>query len=354
MKTLFHWRNLACMVGVAVLTGSVASVVKTRKESGPTPAANLAPADRGVITFGHVDVENGVTSLYPAQPGRVVSVQVKENEEVGAGAEILRLDDEFARHRVQEAEADLEAARAMLDQAHKAPEQQQTRLAQQRAALEAMRHRLAAARLTLEKKQDLAVKKLIPSAEPDVAEELVKEAEAGVQAEEQKLKELGLLDPQVEVRRAEANLSAKEAQLAEAQLALRECVLRAPSAGQVLRVLVSPGDMLGSQPRMPAVLFCPAGPRIVRAEVEQEFAGRVAVGQAVTIRDDSAAATTTWHGKVVRMSDWYTQRRSVLQEPLQFNDVRTKECLIVLDPGQELLSIGQRVRVFIGKQPSEN
>ena len=32
-------------------------------------------------------------------------------------------------------------------------------------------------------------------------------------------------------------------------------------------------------------------------------------------------------------------------EPLQFNDVRTLECIIELDPGQPLLRIGQRVRV---------
>jgi len=34
-----------------------------------------------------------------------------------------------------------------------------------------------------------------------------------------------------------------------------------------------------------------------------------------------------------------------LLEPLQFNDVRTLECIIDLDPGQPILRIGQRVRV---------
>ena len=36
-------------------------------------------------------------------------------------------------------------------------------------------------------------------------------------------------------------------------------------------------------------------------------------------------------------------------EPLQFNDVRTLECLIALNPGQPPLRIGQRVRVLIGR-----
>jgi hypothetical protein len=59
------------------------------------------------------------------------------------------------------------------------------------------------------------------------------------------------------------------------------------------------------------------------------------------------AAGPSWHGRVIRVSDWYTHRRSILQEPFQLNDVRTLECLIALDRGQQPLRIGQRVRVTI-------
>jgi hypothetical protein len=68
----------------------------------------------------------------------------------------------------------------------------------------------------------------------------------------------------------------------------------------------------------------------------------------VVIRDDSNAPAV-WRGRVTSLSDWYTQRRSILQEPLQLNDVRTLECLIAVDPDQAPLRIGQRVRVLIGK-----
>ena len=101
------------------------------------------------------------------------------------------------------------------------------------------------------------------------------------------------------------------------------------------------------QDKITGVLFCPDGPRLVRAEVEQEYASQVQVGQSATVQDDSGAAGT-WHGRVARLSDWYTRRRSTLDEPLQLNDVRTLECLIALDPGQPPLRIGQRIRVTIG------
>jgi hypothetical protein len=94
------------------------------------------------------------------------------------------------------------------------------------------------------------------------------------------------------------------------------------------------------------VIFCPSGSRIVRAEVEQEFARSLAMGQAASIRDDTNGEGN-WAGHVIRISDWYTQRRSIMQEALQYNDARTLECIIELDPNQPVLRIGQRVRVTL-------
>jgi len=54
-----------------------------------------------------------------------------------------------------------------------------------------------------------------------------------------------------------------------------------------------------------------------------------------------------WQGEVVRVSDWYAQRRSLLLEPLQFNDVRTLECIVQIDPSSSTPRIGQRVRVTL-------
>jgi multidrug resistance efflux pump len=198
----------------------------------------------------------------------------------------------------------------------------------------------------LARKQQLLKAQQITAEDVAMAEEQVKELEATERGAVQKLAELQATDPSVEVLRAEAEVNAAQARLDRARQALDECSLKAPVAGTVLRILVSPGDVLGGQPSKAAVLFCPAGPRLVRAEVEQEFAGRLAVSQPAVIEDD-AGAGTTWQGHVLRISDWYTQRRAVLQEHPPLNDVRTVECLIAVDKGPAPLRIGQRVRVTI-------
>jgi multidrug resistance efflux pump len=132
----------------------------------------------------------------------------------------------------------------------------------------------------------------------------------------------------------------------QAAQALAECSLRAPEAGTVLRVGAGKGDVLSGYAQQPAILFCGAGQRVVRAEVEQEFAGRVAVGQPAVVADDTRAGWR-WRGRVEWVADWYLPRRQALPDPSLFQDVRTVECLIRLDPGQPPLRIGQRVRVLI-------
>jgi multidrug resistance efflux pump len=122
--------------------------------------------------------------------------------------------------------------------------------------------------------------------------------------------------------------------------------LKAPRRGTVLRLLVGPGDVLSSGAKQPAVQFAVQGPQVVRADMEQEFVGRVAVGQAAHIQDETQLGRV-WKGKVERIANWVTQRRSVMHEPLEFTDVRTVEVVITLDSSQPPLRIGQRVRVRI-------
>src|SRR5205814_854177 len=103
--------------------------------------------------------------------------------------------------------------------------------------------------------------------------------------------------------------------------------------------------------KQPAVLFAADEPWIIRAEVDQEFAGAAAVGRAVRIQDD-VNASISFQGRVASTSDWYLQRRLVLQEPTRYNDTRTIECIISIDGNHPPLRIGQRVRVFFGAKTS--
>ena len=54
---------------------------------------------------------------------------------------------------------------------------------------------------------------------------------------------------------------------------------------------------------------------LIRAELEQKFARHVVVGLPALVEDDGPAGNT-WRGQVLRIADWYTQRRLINEEQL--------------------------------------
>jgi hypothetical protein len=105
--------------------------------------------------------------------------------------------------------------------------------------------------------------------------------------------------------------------------------------------MIAPGSPV------PYVVFAPAGPLVVRADLDQEFVGRVKHRMKVELRDEARANSPVWTGRVQAVSEYIAQKTSVTFEPGSFNDVRTAECVITIDPSAEELRIGQRMRVRI-------
>jgi HlyD family secretion protein len=353
VSIMFHARRFFWLLGLGLLVGTAAGAGwifnhSEAQEKAPAPKAD-AVGGGGVICLGYVDVEPGVAGLYPLHPGQVVQL-AEEGQHVSKGAILLQVDDGIPREDLRRAQAALDAARKNLEKAKLLPQQQKRLLEQLSAAVAAAQQQKVQAEKELALKKRAVKLATIPVEEQQVAEAKVAQAAALIRAAQAKLKEAQDAQPQLDVDLAQTDVEAKKALAAKAQLAVDQCQVKAPDDGEVLRVLTSVGETLGTTPKMPAIQFCPTGPkhpRIVRAEVQQEWAARVKVGQSVVIEDDSATALR-WPGRVKRLSDWFTHRRSIIQEPFQMNDVRTLECLVeITGPGPERPRIGQRMRVII-------
>jgi multidrug resistance efflux pump len=315
--------------------------------AGPTKAAERSQEPRDTFATAHVDVEGGVRYLYPTQHGRIAKLPVAEDEVVEEGTVLLQIDDRLQKAQQTEAEVALEAARERLKQAEQLIKRHQNELEVRKAAVDAASAKLGQARANAADVMRVYNEAKFGSKEKtEAVQRQVEEAEAGVRVEKGKLKVLRDTDPKAAVELARLDVKAKQAQLERANIAVAECQVKAPCQGKILRLLVSAGEVLGPNPRQAALVFCPAGQRIIRAEVEQEFARTLAKGMAAEIRDDvSSRHEMSWAGKVKRISDWFTARRSILLEPTQFNDVRTLEVILSVDDPKHLLRIGQKVSV---------
>jgi HlyD family secretion protein len=337
---------------VGILAASAAGLTAWGLTSRADAPATVNPTattrtDMHYNFMGFADLEQGVAPLYPLQPGRVIKVFAHDGDAVEEGAPLFTMNDKLAMDQIDAAEADLRDAQLQLEDAQKLTAQHALQIDGQKQAVEARKQEAAAGRAKADEAERFHGSQNASAEVARAAAAQAKGLEAAARGEETKLHMLELVDPSLAVRRAENAVEAKQSQLRKAKTGLRECTVWAPAKGVVERIEVSEGESLGPNPRQPAVMFAAEGPRIVRAEVEQEWAGHVALGASATIQDYSASGPT-WHGKVTRLSDWYTHRRSILLEPMQFNDVRTLESIITLDPGQPMVRIGQRMRVTLG------
>ncbi|OWK46516.1 HlyD family secretion protein [Fimbriiglobus ruber] len=336
---------------ILLLLGSIGGVAWWLKRPA-APAADAHPVeDPDVFCSGRVDAAGQVVALEPGQAGRVTEVLVAEGDSVVKGQDILRLDAATADARVAQAEAAVEGAQVDLDSALRDKERVPKQLEARATLVAAAGARVEAARKALQQRREQQQLTPLGRAEGEALDAQVRELELLEAAEREQLEDLKKIDPELRVRAARARLKAAGADRLLAAKARAECVLAAPMDGVVLRLQATPGGIVSPGSPFPAVTFAPAGPLVIRAEVDQESLGRVAKGMRAEAQDENRPDGPVWAGHVRNVSRWVAPRRTQVLEPGEISDVRTVECVIELDPAPagrgEALVIGQRMRVRI-------
>jgi multidrug resistance efflux pump len=319
------------------------------RPKGAEPLHGPELADLDVVCLGRVDGLLPVAALEPTIPGKVAEVFVSEGQSVKAGVKLLQLDDESLKFRVEEATAAVAAAQVDVEAAELDRMLQPRRKATLEAAVAAAAERVITARKLYDEKKTGKTFGTVTPAELIVAESEIRQLEQLEGVEKSRLEELKMADPGLRVRAAQSRRTMAEISLRQAEKAVRDCVMHAPTDGVVLRVQTSRGESVAPGGFHAPIVFRPDGPLVVRAELEQEFLGRVKQQMKATIRDDARADSPTWTGTVLHVGNWVARKRSILLDPGEINDVRTVECVIALDGSQAGLLVGQRMRVRIGK-----
>jgi multidrug resistance efflux pump len=349
-------------LGILLLVGMVVGAGWALNQAHPQPGPNGdAPvgsdALREVFCLGIVDVEDGVADLYPKQAGQVAEIAATrvrdkdgtERERVFKKGELLlRLHSEMADFQLSKARAALRAAEAELEAAKKLPEMQKIKLKIQQSVIAGHEHKKKQLEADLDRKKR-ALKENVGDVNKEVLaamQEGLAAVESEIQAEREKAELLKLDDPELHIRRAQAHVDAKRNDVKTAEQAVKDFRLVAPFDGTALRVLTHVGEMVVPSPKAPAIEFCPAVPRVVRAEVVQEWGQRVQVGQEAEVHDDVYNGPV-WRGRVKSLSPWYAKKRMTIIEPFMTNDVRTLECIVEFTGPPPPVRIGQRVRVKI-------
>ncbi len=357
-------RPLTWIFGVLLLLGSMglASFVLQSRPVGASGTQKnsseaVRGASRGLVCFGTVDVEGGLQPLWPTlfpQPMQISKVYPHhEGDFVKQGEPLVEFDATLAIQAVEEAKAGVDEANGKIAQAKQAIDNYELLVLQQQKALEAKQAELAAAQVGLEHLERLLMRQSGQTNDYEVrmTREKVHALEKAIEVEQLKLALAKASRPEAQLQQAEALLRSRTALLKKAEYALRECTLRAPSDGIILRSLVQPGMTVGPQSKQPLFWFQPKGELLVRAEVDQEFAHRVLPHQSAIIYDDTNSSIS-WKGTVTRIPESFLPKRTsiMMPDPFLVNEAKILEVLVRVEPLDKMpkLRIGQKVRVALG------
>lgn len=369
-------RLIPWALGVVLLVGAlVGSNSLLPKQGGSAPAnpPTGPKLDGGVIVLGTVDSDPQPVRVGPPGIGMqvaVVQVFVQDGSEVKEGDPLVQFEDGIFRAKLQQAQAELAAAQEDKTKAEAARKVHAITLVRQEDAIRQAEAEVKSAEEAIKVSRDkfeqvlnaernLSTGMPITEAEKQKRRDenvefirlasLVTGAKAKLADEKKKLESLELDPVEADVNRAAAQIAASQAKILEAQTYIDDCRVKAKRSGVVEHVFAAPGMTYGPSTRDPLLWLIPTGKRVVRAEVEAEFAYKVdgKAGSKVTVYDHHNSALS-YDGVVARISTAFLPKRTI-QDTITVNPTRVLECLVeVTDPappGKPPLRVGQPVRV---------
>lgn len=240
-------------------------------------------ARQPLTLYGNVDIRE--VNMGFRQPGRLMSVKVKEGDKVKKGQILALLDDVPYRHALAQAEAEVAKAQAELQKLEAGNRQQDIKVAA--AAVTKAQAVLQQSEAELKRQQQLvkagdASEKTLEQARRD------RDVAVASLASAQQTLSLQKSGARIEeIAAARANLQGAQAKLSQARTALNDTVLSAPDDAVVMSRVREPGSMLSTQDAVYTLSL--RKPVYVRAYVDEPALGKIAQGMRVFIYTDSSA-----------------------------------------------------------------
>jgi len=289
----------------------------TIPELSAPPVNPVQVSVRIVVGTGRVEPAGDIISLASPTGGIVERIFKNEGDNVKKDEPLLKLDDQLESLRADQLRWQVTSQRTEVDLSVISQKQADIKLENRSRYLESTRDLQKKGAETSQNLDDL---------ETDV-NTLKMEAEAA----------------RSKLDQARSRLKDLESQLGYAQAEVARKTLKAPSDGILLSLDASEGASINQFSSYGD--FAPAGPVIVRAEIDELFADRLAEGQQAEIRyvgSDSTIAT----GKVMYLSPWLKKKSLFTQRAGDQEDRLVREVKVSLDNGSSLI-LNSRVECVI-------
>lgn len=280
-------RDKKKIISAALL--AVCSVSLTACDNHNSTQKNATPkAEYAAIARGKVEIEGGLLEISAPENGVFSQVNVKLGDHIQQGQILAQLDPRSAALDVAEAKASFAQATAQLNM--------QTL-------------RLPAAERLASRWQKAAA---LGAAQQQQADDAT-QAAAQIQAESAV---------------AAAQVQVEQQKVAVAEYALEKRTIRAPQAGEIVKVWVQQGSTATADQHI-AFTVLPQHPLVVRAEVNESFISHIKMGMKASLSAEGSASQLPIAAHVIQINRVY-ETASLGNDPTLQNG-RVVACILALD-----------------------
>ena len=318
----------AAVLGIGVVAVAVVWLLRRHDDDGE------------LVSYGNVDLRQ--VELPFADSERIAEVLVEEGDRVHSGQVLARLDTGRLLPRVQQAQAQLAAQQEALLRLRNGSRPEE--IAQAKAALASAQADALNARSQYERLKaisDESQGRAVSVHDVDASRAAMQVAEARVESNRKSLA-LVTIGPRAEdIRQAEAQLAASEAQLALLKRQLQDAELVAPVDAVVRSRLMEPGEL--ATPQRPVFSLAVASPKWIRTYVAEAALGKLTLGMPATVTTDSHPETPI-RGSV----GFISSMAEFTPKTVQTEELRTSlvyEVRVRVDDPQDQLRLGMPATV---------
>jgi multidrug resistance efflux pump len=276
-----------------------------------------------VVGVGKVEPEKEIISLAAASGGIVKEIYRNDGDSIKEDEPLVRLDDDLELIRVSQLRSQYNSQKSQEDIDELNLRESEARLANKKKLLESVRVLALKGAETKQNLDDLETEVTTLSLTVEKDRSMVK------------LSASRLMELAAQVRYAEAEAANK--------------ILRSPYDGVLLEMQIEKGSAVNQFEKFAEV--APAGPTIVRTEVDELFAGRLSKGLDADIRfvgSDSVVAK----GKVIFLSTYLKKKSLFSGESNEQEDRLVREVRIKLE-GETGLILNSKVESVIKLKNSQ-
>lgn len=335
---------------LGMLVFAVWHVVGAQQSLPPAspPRSPLAsPYAHAVYGVGLVEAATENVSIGTALPGVVLEVYVpveRVGTRVTRGQPLFRVDDRALRAQLEHQRAVLAAAEASLAKLRLEPRPESLPPAKARAEAAAADVKQAADELARVKQ--VAARGVVTAQEVVAVESRYEAARQrfAQASSEYELLAAGAWKPDLKI--AEAAVSEARAQLQVLETEVERCVVRAPIAGDVLKVNVRPGEFVSSPAAEPLVVLGDLSRWHVRVDIDEADIARFQPNASAEAAVRGAAERRA-ELEFVRVEPYVVPKRSLTGDNRERTDTRVLQAIYRAKetPGQWF--VGQQVDVYI-------